>query len=34
MAEKHTQNLCLEEKDITFIKGIKYLFLQKYYKTL
>lgn len=29
MAEKHTQNLCLEEKEIIVIKGIKALILQK-----
>ena len=29
MAEKHTQNLCLEKKEITMIKGIKALILQK-----
>ena len=29
MTEKHTQNLCLEEKEITLIKGFKALILQK-----
>ena len=29
MAEKHTHNLCLEKKEITVIKSIKALILQK-----
>ena len=29
MAEKHTQNLCLEEKEITVIKDTKALILQE-----